>query len=134
MATIQGWPEKDQSGFNHPVLTGLNHLKKPNFDHHKWSKLKNQDFSEVNINKWLIYKKINVNMLYLYVNVISFSTSERSSLFFDQPEGCLNRGTAGTDGMGLLLIWETVGPLLITFPVDLFRISGRKVSHFPAGY
>ena len=73
-------------------------------------------------------------MLYLYVNVISFSTSERSSLFFDQPEGCLNRGTAGTDGMGLLLIWETVGPLLITFPVDLFRISGTKVSHFPAGY
>ena len=25
----QGWPEKDQSGFNHPVLTALNHLKKP---------------------------------------------------------------------------------------------------------
>ena len=34
----QGWPEKDQSGFNRPVLTGLNHLKKPNFDHLKWSK------------------------------------------------------------------------------------------------
>ena len=36
----QGWPEKDQSGFNRLVLTGLNHLKKPNFDHRKWSKLK----------------------------------------------------------------------------------------------
>ena len=48
---VQGRSEKDQSGLNHPVLTGLNHLKKPNFDHHKWSKLKNQDFSEVNINK-----------------------------------------------------------------------------------
>ena len=87
----QGWPEKDQSGFNHPVLTGLNHLKKPNFDQHKWSKLKNKDFSEVFINKWSTYKKINVNMLCFYVNVISFSTSERSSLFLGQPEGCLNR-------------------------------------------
>ena len=41
---IQGWPEKDQSSFDHLVLTGLNHLIKPNFDHLKWSKLKNQDF------------------------------------------------------------------------------------------
>ena len=51
----QGWPEKDQSG--------LNHLKKPNFDHHKWSKLKNQDFSEVNINKRCTKKEININVL-----------------------------------------------------------------------
>ena len=66
----QGWPEKDQSGFNHLVLTGLNHLKKPNFDHHKWSKLKNQDFSEVNINKSWTKKEININVLCWYVYVI----------------------------------------------------------------
>ena len=54
----QGWPEKDQSGLNHPVLTGLNQLKRPNFDHQKWSKLKNLDFSEVDINKRLIYNAV----------------------------------------------------------------------------
>ena len=59
----QGWPEKDQSGFDRPVLTGLNHLKKPNFDHLKRSKLKNQDFSEVNINKRCTKKEININVL-----------------------------------------------------------------------
>ena len=48
---LQGWPEKNQSGFNRLVLTGLNHLKKPNFYHLMWSKLENQQFSEVKVNK-----------------------------------------------------------------------------------
>ena len=93
---MQGWAEKDQSGLKCPVLTSLNHLKKPNFDHRKWSKLKNQDFSVDNINKWLIYKKINVKKLFLYVNIISFSTSQRLDTvsFFTSL-----KGTAGKDGM-----------------------------------
>ena len=41
----QGWPEKDQSGFNSPIF------------HNKWSKLKNQDFLEVNsINCYTVRK------------------------------------------------------------------------------
>ena len=102
-------------------------MKKPNFDHNKWSKLKNQDFSEVNINKLLHYKKIIVNMLCLYVYVISFSTSVRSnqalSLFVDQFAGCLNQGMVGTDSMSWLFNLGKVGPFLIYFPVDLLRIS-----------
>ena len=128
----QGWPEKDQFSFDHPVLTGLNHLKKPNFDHHKWSKLKNQDFSEVNINKWLIYKKINVNMLYLYVNVISFSTSERSnqtlSLFVDQFSGCLYPGMVGTDSMSWLVNLGNSWPFFNI--LSSLRISEGKLAIF----
>ena len=70
--------EKDQSGLNHLVLTGLNHLKKPNFDHHKWSKLKNQDFSEVNINKWLTYKHSIISFIFLNINHLLILTSEKS--------------------------------------------------------
>ena len=101
-------------------------MKKPNFDHHKWSKLKKLDFSKVNINKWLICKKINVNMLCLYVNFISFSTSERSnqmlSLFW--PVWRLSQLGYRVPQVQTVWaswsIWKTVGSLLITFPVDLF--------------
>ena len=109
-------------------------MKKPNFDHNKWSKLKNQDFSEVKINKLLHYKKIIVNMLCLYVYVISFSFSVRSnqtlSLFVDQFAGCRNQGMVGTDSMSWLVNLGNVGPFLIYFPVDLLRISEGKLAIF----
>ena len=109
-------------------------MKKPNFDHNKWSKLKNQDFPELNVNKLLHYKKIIVNMLCLYVYVISFSTSVRSnqalSLFVDQFAGCRNQGMVGTDSMSWLVNLGNSWPFLIYFPVDVLRISQGKLAIF----
>ena len=110
---FQGWPEKDQSGFNHLVLTGLNHLKKPNFDYNKWSKSKNQDFSEVNINKCLIYKKINVNVMFICLNHLIYNFWEilSDAVYF------LSSTQAVSIGVPQVLmvwigwsIWETVDP------------------------
>ena len=39
MSAIQGWHGQNQSGFNRPVKTGLNHLIKPTKSGQKWSKL-----------------------------------------------------------------------------------------------
>ena len=83
-------------------------------------------------------KKIIVNMLCLYVYVISFSTSVRSnqtlSLFVDQFAGCLNQGMVGTDSMSWLFNLGKSWPffnILSSRPIKNFWM---KVIHFPVGY
>ena len=44
-------------------------------------------------------------------------------LFFDQPEDCLNWGTASTDGMNQLVNLKTVGPFVNNF-------SSRPIKNF----
>ena len=54
----------------------------------------------------------------------------RCCLFFDKLASCLSWVNSGTNSISQLLNLGDSWPFVNNFSVDLFRISGRKVSYF----